>query len=99
MQDGVEPVRVMILDKEYMVACPPNEKDGLLNSAHLLDKRMREVRDGGRVQGPDRVAVMAALNLTHELLQAQGDQRETARLVADRVRAMEERIGQVLPES
>ena len=99
MRDGMEPVRVTIMDKEYMVACPPEEKDGLLNSAHLLDKRMREVRDSGKVQGPDRIAVMAALNLTHELLQAQGDQKETARLVEERVRAMEERIGQVLPES
>ncbi|QIT53988.1 cell division protein ZapA [Aquisalimonas sp. 2447] len=99
MRDGMEPVRVMILDKEYMVACPPDEKDGLLNSAHLLDKRMREVRDSGKVHGPDRVAVMAALNLTHELLQARDDQKETAKLVEDRVRAMEERIGQILPDS
>ncbi|MFV8836371.1 cell division protein ZapA [Aquisalimonas sp.] len=99
MRDDIEPVRVTILDKEYMVACPPDEKEGLLSSAHMLDRRMREVRDAGRIQGADRIAVMAALNLTHELLQAQNDQRETATLVEDRVRAMEQRINQVLPES
>ncbi|SEP15843.1 cell division protein ZapA [Aquisalimonas asiatica] len=99
MRDDIEPVRVTILDKEYMVACPPDEKEGLLSSAHMLDRRMREVRDAGRIQGADRIAVMAALNLTHELLQAQNDQRETASLVEERVRAMEKRINQVLPES
>lgn len=99
MRDDIEPVRVTILDKEYVVACPPDEKEGLLSSAHMLDRRMREVRDAGRIQGADRIAVMAALNLTHELLQAQTDQRETASLVEDRVRAMEQRINQVLPDS
>lgn len=99
MRDDAEPVRVTILDKEYMVACPPDEKEGLLSSAHMLDRRMREVRDAGRIQGADRIAVMAALNLTHELLHAQNDQRETASLVEDRVRAMEKRINQVLPDS
>lgn len=99
MREEVEPVKVTILDKEYRIACPPDEKDGLLSSAHLLDKRMREIRDNARTQSPDQVAVMAALNLTHELLQAQTQQKETARVVEDRVRAMEERIGQMLPES
>ncbi|WP_290648340.1 cell division protein ZapA [Aquisalimonas sp.] len=98
MRDDVEPVRVAILDKEYVIACPPDEKEGLLSSAYTLDRRMREVRDNGRVQGADRIAVMAALNLTHELLQARESQRETARLVEERIRDMEQRISKTLPD-
>ena len=98
MADNVEPVRVTILDKEYVVACPPDEKEGLLSSAHTLDRRMREIRDSGKVVGADRVAVMAALNLTHELLQARSEYSATARTVQERVQSMEARIAQVLPD-
>ncbi len=99
MSDNVEPVRIRILDQEYTVACPPGEKDGLLGSAQLLDQRMRELRDGNRSTALDRLAVIAALNLTHELLQSQESARETERVVEDRVRMMEERIARSLPES
>jgi cell division protein ZapA len=63
------PVTVRILDKDYLVACQPDEKDGLLASARHVDERMREIRKTGRVIGADRIAVMAALNLAYELLQ------------------------------
>ena len=66
-----EPVKVHILDREFMVAAPPEERDGLLASARQLDARMREIRDAGKIVGIDRIAIMAALNLTHELLEAQ----------------------------
>lgn len=64
-----EPVEVRILDREYLVACPPDERDGLIAAARMLDGRMREIRAGNRLAGIDRVAVLAALNLAHELLQ------------------------------
>jgi cell division protein ZapA len=63
------PVTVRILDKEYRVACDPQEQDGLLESARLVDRRMREMRQSGRIIGADRIAVMAALNIAHELIQ------------------------------
>lgn len=68
MSPPPEPVRVTILGKEYQVACPPEERADLYASANLLDERMRTVRDGGRVVGADRIAVMVALNLAHEML-------------------------------
>jgi cell division protein ZapA len=68
------PVTVKILDKEYMIACQPNEHATLLESSRHLDQKMREIRDGGKIIGTDRIAVMAALNITHELLE---HQRET----------------------
>lgn len=63
------PVTVRILDKEYRVACGPQEQEGLLESARLVDRRMREMRQSGRIIGADRIAVMAALNIAHELIQ------------------------------
>ena len=65
-----QPVKVTILDREYLVACPEEERSALLESADLLNRRMREIRDSGKVVGLERIAVMAALNITHEMLQA-----------------------------
>ena len=66
------PVTIRVLDKEYQVACPPEEKNALLDSARFLDAKMREIRDERKMVGADRVAVMAALNIAHDLLQCQG---------------------------
>lgn len=66
-----ETVQVRILDKEYQVQCPPDEKAGLLQSAQALDERMREIRKSGNVIGLERTAVMVALNLAYDLLKAE----------------------------
>lgn len=68
MNQPAKAVTVRILGKEYQIACPPEEHADLLASAALLDERMRTVRDAGRVVGADRIAVMVALNLAHEML-------------------------------
>ena len=65
-----ETVFVKILDKEYQVACPRDERQALQQSAQLLDERMKAIKGSGAVIGLERIAVMAALNLSHELLQA-----------------------------
>lgn len=71
-------VTVRILDKEYRVACRPEEEQALFDAARYLNGKMQDIRDRGRVIGIDRIAVMAALNLAHELLQAQqGTTRES----------------------
>ncbi len=62
-------VEVKILDKEYLVACPAEEQEALIRAARHLDNKMREIRTGGKVFGTERIAVMAALNMTHELLE------------------------------
>ena len=69
MTDMYAHVSVRILEKEYQVACPANERDDLLDSAEVLNTKMREIRDSGKVVGLDRIAVMAALNMANELLQ------------------------------
>jgi len=92
-----EPVKVHILDREFMVAAPPEQQADLHESARQLDARMREIRDGGRVVGTDRIAIMAALNLMHELLEARSQSRDDAAL-GDRLQALETRIGAYLDE-
>jgi len=62
-------VEVKILDKEYLVACPEEEQEALLRSARHLDSKMREIRASGKVFGTERIAVMAALNITNEMLE------------------------------
>lgn len=71
MNDKLQRVRVTILDKEYQVACKADEQLALLAAARELDQRMRKVRNASGVIGADRIAVMVALNLCHELQQAQ----------------------------
>lgn len=60
-------VNIRILDKEYQVSCPPDERNALLDAAKALDEQMRTIRNSGSVIGLERIAVMAALNLTYEL--------------------------------
>ena len=86
-------VTVHILDKEYCIACPADERANLESAARYLDGKMREIRSSGKVIGADRIAVMAALNITHDLLhkeerpdvQASGSTREQVRDLLDRV--------------
>lgn len=88
-------VSVRLLEKEYVVACAHEERADLLDSAELLNGKMREIRDSGKVVGLDRIAVMAALNLANELLKVR--QRDTvAADVGDRLRTLRERVETVL---
>ncbi|QIL91172.1 cell division protein ZapA [Microbulbifer harenosus] len=66
-------VAVTILDKEYRVACSEEEQAGLQASAKLLNERMAKIRLSGSVIGAERIAVMAALNIAHELIQAKAE--------------------------
>ena len=84
-------VSVKILEKEYHVACPPEQQAALVDSASLLNKRMKEIRDSGKVVGLDRIAVMAALNIANELLAAKG-RGELEAGVTDRIRGLRERV-------
>lgn len=59
---------IFILDKAYKIACPAGEQDNLRRAAQYLDRKMREIRGSGKVLGLERIAVIAALNISHELL-------------------------------
>jgi len=66
--DKVNALDVTILDREFRVACPEDERAELLEAVDYLDKKMREIRDKGKVVTVERIAIMAALNISHELL-------------------------------
>jgi cell division protein ZapA len=85
-------VTVRILEKEYFVSCPADERADLLDSAEYLNKKMREIRDTGKVVGADRIAVMAALNLANELLRLRKQDQELQGAVSGRVTHMRERV-------
>ena len=68
-----ETISISIFDKSFKVSCPPDEVQALRDSAHYLDKKMREVKSARTIMGLDRVAVMAALNIAYELLTATKD--------------------------
>jgi len=86
------------MDKEYRIACAPAEKPALLASAELLNDRLKEIRDAGRVIGADRMAVMAALNLAHELLNEQTAHQALVEQLGARVHALRTRTEQALAE-
>ncbi len=89
-------VTVRILEKEYQIACPAGEKANLVASAELLNSKMREIRDSGKVVGLDRVAVMAALNLADELLKTQGQDEKLRNIVGLRIKAMRDQLDSAL---
>ena len=67
-KDKVKTLDVTILDREFRVACPEDEHAELLEAVSYLDKKMCEVRDAGKIATVERIAIMAALNIAHELL-------------------------------
>ncbi len=89
-------VSVRILEKEYHVACPAEERAALLDSAEYLNRKMREIRDSGKVIGLDRIAVMAALNITNDLLLSRGHDEGVEVDLAARLKAMRERVESAL---
>jgi cell division protein ZapA len=65
---AAKPVDVTILGREFTVSCTDEERQGLLDAVNYLDSKMHEIRDSGKVVGVERIAIMTALNLSHELL-------------------------------
>jgi cell division protein ZapA len=88
-------VKVKILDKEYLVACDEDEKDVLLASARYLNDKMTDVRETGKVVGMDRIAVMTALNLAHEVVVGGGGSAGSASSVI-RLNELNNRIEEAL---
>ena len=95
----LHPVSIKILGKEYRVACTEDEQETLLRSAQELDEQMREIRDTGAVNGADRIAVIAALNLTHELRQAQSKDVPSKNGISTQLANLRHKIENVLENS
>ena len=91
-EDRVSRISVRLLDREYQVACPTEERADLLDSAEYVDAKMREVRDGGKVVGLDRIAVISALNLANELIKLRRHGSTLDGDVGARIRTLRERV-------
>jgi len=92
-------ITIHILDKEYMIACTEDERHDLQRSADYLDTKMREIRDSGKIIGTDRIAVMAALNISHELLTQDGGSASADASLGTRIRSIQEKIDDALYRS
>jgi cell division protein ZapA len=99
MNDIYAHVSVRILEKEYQVSCPANERTDLLDSAEILNEKMREIRDSGKVVGLDRIAVMAALNMANELLHARAKDKQIEGTFGNRLKLISDRVDSALGDS
>ena len=95
-EERVSRVSVRLLDREYQVACPAEERSDLLDSAEYLDTKMREVRDGGKVVGLDRIAVISALNLANELIKLRRNGSVVDSDLGSKIRTLRERVESAL---
>jgi cell division protein ZapA len=98
MSDRTVRISVRVLEKEYQVACPVEERSDLLDSAEYLNGKMREIRDAGNVVGLDRIAVMAALNIANELLKLRNQDRSVNSEVGTRIKQLRERVETALTQ-
>lgn len=91
----VKNVDVSIMGRDFRIACPEEEEEGLLAAVDFLDKRMGEIRDSGKLVGVERIAIMAALNITNELLNTRTGGVDIGGLQR-RINSMQERLDQAL---
>ncbi|MEX2130020.1 MAG: cell division protein ZapA [Pseudohongiellaceae bacterium] len=92
MSDQVTSVQVKILDKEYQVNCPLSEQEALMKSARYLDENMRKIKGRGNIHGVEKIAVMAALNITHDMLKKNRLINETRHVTAQQIKTLEDKV-------
>ena len=96
MSEAAKPASITILDKEYLIACSEEERDLLNDAANLLNAKMREVKTTGKVIGSERVAVLAALNIAHEMLAYKKENEGYTSNVDGVVRRIQDKIDDAL---
>ena len=92
MSDDINQEQITLLEKSYTIACPRDEVHELLDSASLLNQKMGEIREHDRVMSIEKVAVMAALNLAHELIKVQSEEQSVSSDVSERLLKLSERL-------
>ena len=90
---------VSILDKDYRIACPEEEQSGLRDAAFYLDEKMRDIRNTGKVIGLERIAVMAALNIAHEMLRTGDSNRSHEDNIKRQINEMADKLETALQEA
>ncbi len=90
--DTVRQVDITLLGKEYRVACPAGQEGKLMEAALLLDARMREIQILGKLLGQEKIAIMAALNISHDFLFAEGSKGYDLHEARRRMKAIEQKL-------
>ncbi len=85
-------VSVNILDKEYRISCPPEERESLIQAAAFINGQMQEIKQKGRVIGTERIAVMAALNIANDLLSDKQVKDDSSQTISRRIQRLQEKI-------
>ncbi|MEE9398133.1 MAG: cell division protein ZapA [Methylococcales bacterium] len=92
MSEDTLSTNLQIMGKDFRISCTEDEKDLLMSSARHLDKKMREIRDTGRVIGLERIAVMAALNITHEYMQLRDENDYLSTGLNQRIKTLQAKL-------
>lgn len=87
-----DPVALRLIDREFLIACAPEEREGLVEAAALLDRKMRELRANARAPSFERLAVLAAVSMTHELLSLRKQQGGSGQQAALGLAALRQRL-------
>ena len=93
----VQGVDINIMGREFTVACPEEERSSLINAVNYLDRKMKDIQASGKIIGIERIAIMAALNITHELLSAKHGNFDIGD-IKRRIEVMQEHIDEALDE-
>ncbi|HET7593402.1 MAG TPA: cell division protein ZapA [Rhodanobacteraceae bacterium] len=89
-------VNVKLLDREFLVGCKPDEREGLLAAVEHLNRKMREIRHSARSPGYDRIAVLAALDITHDLLMLQRSQNRLSSTAGEQIAMLRRKLEDAL---
>lgn len=99
MSDESKTLDVMIMGKSYRVTCAPDEEKDLLAAVDYVDNRMSEIREGGRTMAIERLAVMTALNIAHELLSSNGGKGVATAEIKRKISLMRNTITEALADT
>jgi len=96
MSNQPEPVSVIILDKKYQFACEPEQRNDLVEAARLLDERMSEIKETGRLLSLERIALQAALNFSAEIMKMRAAENYRKQNFDSRIRILADQIDDAL---
>ncbi len=96
MSQSSEPVSVTILEKKYQFACPPDQRNDLIDAARLLDETMTEIKDGGRLMSLERIALQAALNFSAQVVKMQQNEQIREEKIDSKIRMLADQLDDAL---
>ncbi len=96
MTQDSKPVSINLLDKEYLISCAENERELLHTAVEFLNNKMQELKNSGKVIGTERIAVMTALNITHELLAYKQENDDYTYTMDTTIRRLQSKINDAL---